>query len=405
MPEILVVAAAAAAEPFSRALLFIELGTVILGLALLARLASRLAFSPIPFYLLAGLAFGRGGFVPVVTAEGFIEVGADLGVILLLFMLGLEYSADELTETLRVATRPAVLDLVLNFPPGLAVGLLLGWGIVPAVLLGGITFVTSSGIVSKLVLDLEWVGNRETPAVLSILVVEDLTMAVYLPVVAVLLLGTGIVTGILTTVAAMVTVGLILLVALRFGPVLSRAVFSRSDEAVLLSILGLTLLVAGIAERVQVSAAVGAFLVGIAVSGPAADRARSLLGPMRDLFGAVFFVFFGLRIDPSTIPGVLGPAVGLAAAGVVTKAATGWWATSAAGVGVRGRLRAGALLAARGEFSIAIAALAVGAGREPLLGPLTAAYVLVLAAVTPLLARLSDAVGRAILARRRPVAP
>ncbi len=399
------VAAAAAAEPFSRALLFIELGTVILGLALLARLASRLAFSPIPFYLLAGLAFGRGGFVPVVTAEGFIEVGADLGVILLLFMLGLEYSADELTETLRVATRPAVLDLVLNFPPGLAVGLLLGWGIVPAVLLGGITFVTSSGIVSKLVLDLEWVGNRETPAVLSILVVEDLTMAVYLPVVAVLLLGTGIVTGILTTVAAMVTVGLILLVALRFGPVLSRAVFSRSDEAVLLSILGLTLLVAGIAERVQVSAAVGAFLVGIAVSGPAADRARSLLGPMRDLFGAVFFVFFGLRIDPSTIPGVLGPAVGLAAAGVVTKAATGWWATSAAGVGVRGRLRAGALLAARGEFSIAIAALAVGAGREPLLGPLTAAYVLVLAAVTPLLARLSDAVGRAILARRRPVAP
>jgi CPA2 family monovalent cation:H+ antiporter-2 len=388
-----------------RALFLIELGTVVLGLAVLARLASRLAFSPIPLYLLAGLAFGRGGLVPVVTAEEFIEVGAELGVILLLFMLGLEYSAEELTETLRVATRPALLDVGLNFTPGVVAGFLLGWGPLPAILLGGITFMTSSGIASKVLLDLGWVGNRETPTVLSILVVEDLTMALYLPVIAVLLLGTGVLAGVLTTVAAVGTVGLILLLALRYGPVLSRVVFSRSDEAVLLSILGLTLLVAGVAERVQVSAAVGAFLVGIAVSGPAADRARSLLGPMRDLFGAVFFVFFGLRIDPSTIPGVLGPAVALAVAGAATKMATGWWAASAAGVGLRGRLRAGAVLAARGEFSIAIAALAVGAGREPLLGPFTAAYVLILAALAPVLARVSEPVGRMLVARRPRVPP
>lgn len=388
-----------------RALILIELGSVVLGLALLARLAHRLAFSPIPLYLLAGLAFGRGGLVPLVTAEEFIELGAELGVILLLFMLGVEYSAEELTGTLRAAARPAVLDVALNVTPGVVAGLLLGWGLLPAILLGGITYVSSSGIVSKLVLDLEWVGNRETPTVLSILVVEDLVMALYLPVIAVLLLGTGVLAGVLTAGAAVITVAVILVLALRFGPVLSRAVFSRSDEAVLLSILGLTLLVAGAAERVQVSAAVGAFLMGIAVSGPAADRARSLLSPLRDLFGAVFFVFFGLRIDPVTIPAVLGPAAALAAVGMLTKMATGWWTASAAGIGPRGRLRAGALLTARGEFSIAIATLAVAAGREPLLGPLTAAYVLILAALTPVLARATEPVGRWLLARRRPALP
>ena len=377
-----------------RGVLLLELGAIVLGLAVFARLAVSVGLSPIPLYLLAGLAFGEGGLVPVVTADEFIEVGAEIGVILLLLMLGLEYSAQELTHGLRAGWRNGVLDLVLNFFPGFLAGLLLGWGVVAALLLGGVTYISSSGIVAKLIADLGWIGNRETPGVLSLLVQEDLVMAAFLPIVAVLLAGTAPLSAAVSVVLAVCAVGAVIALALRWGETMSRAVFSRSDEAMLLSIFGITLLVAGAAEQLAVSAAVGAFLVGLALSGDAADRARVLLSPLRDLFGAVFFVFFGLQIDPGSIPPVLWPALGLGVVGVATKTAAGWLTARRSGVGVRGRLRAASLLVARGEFSIAIAALGVSAGVEPALGPLTAAYVLSLAVVGPVLSRVVDLRGR-----------
>lgn len=389
----------------ARGLLLLELGAVVLGLAGLARLASRWAFSPIPLYLLAGLAFGEGGIVPLVTAEEFIEVGAEIGLILLLLMLGLEYTAEDLTSNLRRGLPVGVVNLVLNATPGVVAGILLGWGPLAAALLGGVTYISSSGAVAKLLADLRWTGNRETPAVLSILVMEDLVMAVYLPIIAVLLSGEGTGRAIIAVGAAVLAVVLVLVFAVRHGHVLSRAVFSQSDEALLLTILGLALVVAGLAEQLQVSTAVGAFLVGIGLSGPAATRAHALLSPMRDLFGAVFFVLFGLRLDPADIPPVLGVAIALAAVGAATKLATGWWSGRSAGVGIPGRLRAGSLLVGRGEFSIAIATLGVTAGVEPRLGPLTAAYVLALGVAAPILARLADPVGAAMTGGPRGSAP
>jgi CPA2 family monovalent cation:H+ antiporter-2 len=234
------------------------------------------------------------------------------------------------------------------------------------------------------------IGNRETPVVLSILVIEDLAMAAYLPLVTGLLMGGGLLAGALPVAVALATVALVLLVALRYGETLSRLVFSPSDEVLLLVILGLALVVAGIAERLNVSAAVGAFLVGIALSGNAAEAAHSLLTPLRDLFAAVFFVFFGLQTDPRSIPPVALAAAALALVTAVTKVATGWWAARRAGVGARGRWRAGAALVARGEFSIVIAGLAVAAGLEPRLGPLATTYVLVLAVLGPVLARFVE---------------
>src|SRR6185312_12410863 len=112
--------------------LFIELGVVILGLAAAARLSSRLGFSTIPLYLLAGLSFGNGGFAPLPLSQGFIHVGAEIGVLLLLFMLGLEYTGQELAENLRIGFAAGIVDFVLNFLPGLFTGLLLGWKILPA---------------------------------------------------------------------------------------------------------------------------------------------------------------------------------------------------------------------------------------------------------------------------------
>lgn len=375
----------------------IELGAVIIGLAILARLASRLAIPAIPLYLLAGLAFGEGGLLPLVTTAGFIEIGAQIGLILLLLSLGLEYSARELVSTLKGQAPAGFVDAALNFSPGFLVGLALGWGVLSAVVLGGVTYVSSSGVVAKLLHDLGRVGNRETPVVLSILVIEDLAMAVYLPMLAALLIGGATLSGLGTAAAAVAGVAVFLAIAQRVEVGVSRLIFSHSDEALLLTILGLAVLVAGVAELVQVSAAVGALLVGIALSGPAAQGARALLAPLRDFMAAMFFAFFGLSIDPSQISEALGPALLLALISAATKFATGWWSARRAGIGPRGRARAGAALIARGEFSIVIAGIAVASGLGTDLGALSIAYVLVLAIAGPVAARVSEPIAERLL--------
>jgi CPA2 family monovalent cation:H+ antiporter-2 len=371
-------------------LFLIELGGVVLLLAILARLAQRLGFSPIPLYLLAGLAFGQGGVIPLVTADEFIEAGAEIGLILLLFSLGLEYSARELVESLRSTAVVGGLDLLLNFTPGFVAGLIFGWEVVPALFLGGITYISSSGVIARTLDDLGWMGNRETPIVLAILVIEDLAMAAFLPLGTVLLVGGGAGRIAVSIGVAALVVLAVLAVAARYGQAISRAVFSRSDEALLFAILAVILLTAGATQALNVSAAVGAFLAGIAFSGPAADRARALLVPLRSVFAGAFFLFFGFEVDPGTLPRALPAAAVLAALGAATKYVTGWFAARRAGVGRRGRIRAGVGLVSRGEFSIVIAGIAVASGAEPEIGPIAAAYVLVLAMCGPLLARAAD---------------
>ncbi|MGH8914014.1 MAG: cation:proton antiporter [Acidimicrobiia bacterium] len=371
------------------ALLFLELGGILFGLAVLARFAGRLGISPIPLYLLGGLAFGEGGLVPVFTSRDFIEVGAQLGVVLLLFMLGMEYSGDELTQGLKSGAAAGTVDLIANFVPGFLAGLVIGLGPLDSLFLGGITYISSSGVVAKLLADLGWTGNRETPIVLSILVFEDLAMAMILPILGAVALGGSLAGTIGSVVAALALVGVILAIASRHGDQLSRVAFSGTNEVNLLTVLGVTLIVAGLAEQIHISAAVGAFLVGLGVSGDAANRLRGLLLPLRDLFAGIFFVFFGLSIDPTALPQVAGYAIALALLTGASKAVTGWWAARRAGISIRGRRRAATILLARGEFSIIIAGLGISAGVDARLGPIAAGYVLVMAAAGPLLARLA----------------
>ena len=373
--------------------LLVELGAILLGLAVLSRLATRIGLPTIPLYLTAGLAFGKGGIVPLVTAEDFVQVGAGIGLILLLFMLGLEYTAAELTTTMRSHARMGGIDFVLNFVPGFGAGLLLGWDVVLAVLLGGVTYVSSSGIVAKVLSDQGWTGNRETPAVLSMLVIEDLVMVFYLPVAAALLVGSGDVGSLLPALIGVALVVLILGAATRIEVGISRLVFSRSDESLLLTILGMTIFIAGAAEVFGLSAAVAALLVGIVLSGPAAEAAHGLLAPMRDLFAAMFFAFVGLSVDPTLIPPVIAPAGVLALATLITKFATGWLGAARSGVGLRGRTRAGSMLIARGEFSIAIAGLATAAGVVADFEALAITYIFILAIVGPIFVRFADTLG------------
>lgn len=379
-----------AAGSVETALAFIEVGALVLGLGLLSRFASRLGVTAVPFYLMAGLAFGEGGILRLDVSTEFVSLAAEIGVLLLLFSLGLEYSDTELRHGLRTGVPPGMLDMVLNAGPGFAVGLALGWSPLAAALLAGVTWISSSGVISKVLGDLGRIGYRETPAVLNLLVIEDLAMAVYLPVVAALIVG-GTFLETLTSVAiALLVVALILMAALRYGRQLSDRLAGGSNESLLLAVFGLVLLVAGVAQSFDVSGAIGAFLVGLALSGRAEERTMELISPLRDLFAATFFVFFSFQIDPADLMATAGWAVLLAVVTAITKTITGGYAAARIGSGPRGRLRAGTVLIARGEFSIVIAALGSGLADGPQLGALAAGYVLLTAIGGPLATRYAE---------------
>lgn len=387
------------------ALELLELGAVFFGLGLLGRLAGRIGLSPIPLYLLGGLAFGTGGIIPLGGIEDFTALAGEVGVVLLLLLLGLEYSAAELVTGLKRSWTAGLLDIVLNAAPGVAVALVLGWGPVGALVLGGVTYISSSGIVAKVLSDLGRLGNRETPVVLSILVFEDLVMAVYLPILTAVLIGVSLIGGITAVGVSVAVLAVVLLVALKYGRYVSALVDSPDREVFLLKVLGLALLVAGFAQAMQVSAAVGAFLLGIAISGSTAENATRLLEPLRDLFAAVFFVVFGLNTDPASIPPMLGWAVVLAVSTTATKLATGWWAARRQGIGPLGRARAGAALVARGEFSIVIAGLAVSyAAVDDRLAALATTYVLLMAVIGPVAARVVEPLARRVAVPARTAA-
>ncbi|WP_174186812.1 cation:proton antiporter [Nocardia barduliensis] len=385
------------------ALALIELGAVLFVLGMLGRVAGRFGMSPIPLYLLGGVAFGQGGFIELGAAYDFGHVAGEIGVVLLLLLLGLEYTAAELVTGLRRSWPAGLVDLVVNASPGAVVALMLGWGVNGAITLGGVTYISSSGIVAKVLDDLGRLGNRETPVILSILVFEDLAMAVYLPILTTVLAGLSWVSGLRALALALITITLVLVVALRYGRYVSSVVDSADREVFLLTLLGAALLVAGVSSALSVSAAVGAFLLGIAISGSTAHAAAKLLEPLRDFFAAIFFVAFGLSTEPRSIPPVLGWAIALAAVTLVTKVATGWWAAAREGIRPLGRARAGAALVARGEFSIVIAGLAVSAGAmDGQLTALASTYVLLMAVLGPIAARVVEPMVGRLQNRGRP---
>jgi CPA2 family monovalent cation:H+ antiporter-2 len=367
--------------------LLFELGAILLILTILGSAARRYGLSPIPLYLMTGLFLGTGGIAPVTAAAEFVETGASIGVVLLLLTLGLEFSVGEFSESLRRHLPSAAVDLVLNAVPGAVAGWLLGLDVVGIVALAGITYISSSGVIARLLGDLNRLGNRETPAVLSVLVLEDFAMAAYLPMLTVLASGGTLLEAVGWTAVALAALALAFVVSFRWGHHVGRVLGHPENEQLLLRILGLTLIVAAAAEHVHASAAVGAFLVGLTLTGTVADRARTVLIPLRDLFAAVFFVSIGLGVAPADLLPMLPFALGLAAVTAVTKVITGAYAARREGAARAGQRRAGMALIARGEFSLVIIGLA-GSG-VAMLSSVATPYVFILAIVGPVLTRFA----------------
>ena len=368
-------------------LTLVELGLILFGLAVLARLAERFEFPSIPLFLVAGLLLGDGGVFTITHSREFIEMGAVVGVSLLLFMLGLEYSPEDLRSTLRSSRVIGLVDLVANAIPGLAFGVVMGWEPLAVVIMGGVTYISSSGIIAKLITDLRRLGNRETPMLLSILVVEDMVMAVFLPIIGVWAAGGSFGVGAGLASGALLSFFVVIRYSSFFSQRVSKVLMTKSQDLLVLTVFGLVLLVSGGAEQARISGAVGAFLLGILLSGTLAEKARELLAPVRDVFAALFFVSFGIAVNPDDILPAAFPALVLVVMGIASKMITGWYGAHRIGVGQKAKMRSALTLIPRGEFSIMIAGLGVAAGTEADLGPITAVYVLVISTAGTLLAK------------------
>ena len=349
----------------------LEVGVAFAAVAVAAAAAARLGVSYIPAFILVGILVGPNppteiAGVPVALVEGgeFVDVLAELGVVFLLFFLGLEFSVDVLLADRRRIATVGVVDLALNAPAGLLLALVFGRTPLEAAFVAGVVYISSSAIVTRTLLDTGWIANPEAEPVLGTLVFEDLVIAGYLAVLSSLLLGEGDALAALTGVGtALAFLGALAVLAWLGGRAIERVFDHRSDEVFLLQVVGATTLVAGGALTLGASEAVAAFFVGAGFSGTElVDRLEDVLVPLRDLFAAVFFLSIGLLTDVTLLPAagaLLGAAVVLTA---VTKLVSGTVAGRVYGLSPARSVRTGLALVPRGEFSLVLAALAVTVG-------------------------------------------
>ncbi|WNI31925.1 cation:proton antiporter [Streptomyces sp. ITFR-6] len=365
------------------------MGGAFLAAAVLARVGSRIGLPTIPLFILAGILLGphTPGIVLVADPHD-LEMLSALGLVLLLFYLGLEFHLDDLKAGGRRMALAGGAYLALNVGAGLGFGFALGWGTSEALVLAGVLGISSSAIVTKVLVDLGRIGNPETKPILGIIVVEDVFLALYLAALQPILSGAD------SLAAAAVDGGkafgflLALALAARFGTrLISKLINTRDDELLVISFLGAAVLVAGISEWFGVADAIGAFMVGLMLgSTSSGERILRLVHPLRDAFGAIFFFAFGLSINPGDLPVVLWAVLAAVAVTLAMNVLAGIATAKLYGFGPQATANISTTLVARGEFALILATMAAGAGLDERLAPFIAGYVLVLAVLAPLVA-------------------
>jgi monovalent cation:H+ antiporter-2, CPA2 family len=375
----------------------VALGAALLVAGILARAGRRIGLPTIPLFMAAGILAGPHTPGPVLVRDpADLGLLTTLGLILLLFHLGLEFSLDDLLAGGRGLLAAGAVYLAVNLSTGLATGSVIGWGGKETLVIAGIVGISSSAIVTKLLVELRRLANPETGLLLGIVVVEDVFLAIYLALLQPVLGGAEGTAGTVTSVLKGVAFLLLLVAIARWGrrPV-GRLLNTGDDELLTVCFVGAAILVAGVAANVGVSDAIGAFLAGQVVAGTeVAHRVQRLVLPLRDLFAATFFFAFGLSVDPGALTSVAGPV--LLAVTVTTMAClvAGVVAARIQRLGAAAAANIGLTILARGEFSLILASLAVAAGLDGRIGPFTAGYVLVLAIAGPLAASRSHVIAR-----------
>lgn len=373
------------------------MGGAFLAAAVLARVGGRIGLPTIPLFILAGILLGpHTPGVVLLDDPHDLEMLSALGLVLLLFYLGLEFHLDDLKKGGRKMALAGGTYLALNVGAGLGFGFALGWGTSEALVLAGVLGISSSAIVTKVLVDLGRIGNPETRPILGIIVVEDVFLALYLAALQPILSGAdSLGAAVLDGGKAF---GFLLLLALmaRFGTKLvGKLMNTKDDELLVISFLGVAVFMAGVSEWFGVADAIGAFMVGLMLgsttSGP---RILKLVHPLRDAFGAIFFFAFGLSINPGDLPSVVWPVLAAVAVTVAMNVFAGMATAKIYTFGPKATANISTTLLARGEFALILATMAAGAGLDERLSPFIAGYVLLLAVLSPLAAGRSHWLAR-----------
>ena len=374
-------------------------GAILGALALAGLGFGRMGQSVVPAFILLGMALR-----PLAVDRHMVEVLATVGVVLLLFFMGLEFSLGALLSQRRRIVRNGALDLLVCFPPGVVAGLVMGWGLTGGLLLGGAMYATSSAIVAKGVIEHRRSANPETEVALGVLVFEDLFVALLLA-----LLSGAVVAAEPSPLAtawgvgkALLFFGAVLLVATRARALLDRLFDLENDDLFLLLVGSVVLLLSWAALAAGLSEAIGAFLAGLALAETRhRHRAQELLSPLQGIFAALFFLAFGLSVDPAAFGGVWPLALVLVVVAVATKVWAGWRIGQRDGLPKRSSLALGMTLVPRGEFSIVLGGIATAAG-QPRLAALVALLVLCLSLLGAVSMRFAPEVAQRAFPRRAP---
>jgi len=379
--------------------LVLEIGLALSLIAIAAALSAWLRLSIVPFLILIGMAVGPHApkvgpldFRFIQTAP-LIEFMGRAGVLFLLFYLGLEFSVSHLIKAGRSIVLGGSIYITINFVAGFGYAYLMGWPLNEVLIAAGITTISSSAIVAKVIFDYRRAANPETELILGIIMFEDVFLAFYMSIVSgIVLSGAKSIGGVLTSAAISLAfiLGLIF-IGRKATPLLNWVFRIPSNEVFLLAVFACLFLLAGFGETIHVAEAIGALLLGLILAETEhSERIEHLIVPFRDFFGALFFFGFGLTIDPFALGGAVWPALGAVLLTLVGNVAAGLLAGRSAKLSTAASLNTGLTIVSRGEFSIIMANLAKAGGLAPILQSFAALYVLILAVLGPLLTKESE---------------
>lgn len=382
-----------------------DLGFILITAAMVTLLFRRLKQPVVLGYLIAGFILGpHTPLMPTVGDSESVKVWAEIGVIFLLFGLGLEFSFKKLVRVGKSASITAVFEVIAMVGIGFLTGLALGWSRMDSLFLGGILSISSTTIIVRAFDELGLKGKRFVTLVFGVLIVEDLVAILLL-----VLLSTVAVTQTLSGLELLTStlrLGFFLLLWFLVGiyvlpPLLNKVRALMTDETALVVALGLCLLMVIIATKVGFSPALGAFVMGSLLAETRdAKRIEHLISPVRDLFAAVFFVSVGMMIDP-TILWKYGPQILLIS--IIT--IIGKFISSVVGALISGRnlkdsMMAGFSLAQIGEFSFIIATLGLTLKvTSDFLYPIAVAVSALTTFTTPYMIRFGDPIWKGVHAR------
>lgn len=399
-------------------IIILEIGIAILLVASVGLLANRLRFSVIPFFIIIGMLLGNKeypeffasflaqinnssltatvdsvwSFFTFSESKPFIEFMGRLGVLFLLFYLGLEFSVSRLIKSGKSIVTGGSLYVLLNFVSGLLIGWLMDLPFKELMVLCGLMTSSSTAIVAKVLTDLKRTANAETEVIMGMIMFDDLFIAMHISFLSGLILtgGTSFWSVLGTSLLALGFILAFLIFGRKLVPFIDKILQDKSSELFILVIFSLLFVIAGFSETIHVAEAIGALMAGLVFADSKyLKKIEAMVLPYKDFFGAMFFFSFGLSIDIYSLGGAVGWAALAALITVIGNVASGYFAAHFSGMKARKSFDIGFTLSARGEFSIIMANIGKAGGLLPVLQSFVVVYVLILSIISPLLTKES----------------